>query len=223
MAVRNQEAIHLFLCPHGRMLPRWSEAFHAGKAGKIHSIRGNVRSSKADLVWLRLEHGLPVAMQIEHLAPQLRLLPCVVLSDRPTDEEALAAFSAGARGYCNTHAAAQLLTQVAAVVLQGGLWIGESLMQRLISATGRLQATASSVVLPESETWSEDLTDREKQVANTLASGANNKEIARALGITERTVKAHVGAILEKLQVRDRLQLSLIVNGHASRRPGLSF
>lgn len=221
--MRNQESTHLFLCPHGRMLPRWSEAFQEGKAGKIHSISGNARSSKADLVWLRLEHGLPVAVQIEHLAPQLRQLPCVVLSDRPTDEEALAAFSAGARGYCNTHAAAQLLIQVAAVVLQGGLWIGESLMQRLVSATSRLQAAASIAVLPESEIWSEDLTDREKQVANTLASGASNKEIARALGITERTVKAHVGAILEKLQVRDRLQLSLIVNGRASKRPELSF
>lgn len=202
------------------MLPRWSEAFQAGKAGKVHSARGNSRSSKADLVWLRLEHGLPVAVQIEHLAPQLRLIPCVVLSDQPSDEEALAAFAAGARGYCNTHAAAQLLIQVAAVVLQGGLWIGESLMRRLVSATSRLQAAAGIVVLSESETWSKDLTGREKEVASTLASGASNKEIARALGITERTVKAHVGAVLEKLQVRDRLQLSLIVNGRAALQAG---
>ena len=48
------------------------------------------------------------------------------------------------------------------------------------------------------------------------ARGSSNKEIAKALGITERTVKAHVGAILDKLQVRDRLQLSLIVNGRTS-------
>lgn len=168
---------------------------------------------------MRLAHGLPVAVQIEQLAPQLKLIPCVVLSDQPTDEEALAAFAAGARGYCNTHAAAQLLIQVAAVVLQGGLWIGESLMQRLVSATSRLQAAATTVPLPqEGETWSKDLTGREKEVASTLARGASNKEIARALGITERTVKAHVGAVLDKLQVRDRLQLSLIVNGRASKQ-----
>jgi DNA-binding NarL/FixJ family response regulator len=94
-------------------------------------------------------------------------------------------------------------------------------MQRLVNATSRLQAATSAAVLPEGETWSKDLTDREKQVASTLAGGASNKEIARALGITERTVKAHVGAILEKLQVRDRLQLSLIVNGRPSSRPEL--
>ncbi|MGC1172047.1 response regulator transcription factor [Polaromonas sp.] len=161
-------------------------------------------------------------VQLERLAPSLKLLPCVVLSDRPTDDEALAAFSAGARGYCNTHAAAQVLSQVAAVVLQGGLWIGESLMQRLVSATSRIQAAAGVTVSPVKRTWTERLTDREKEVAITLATGASNKEIARLLGITERTVKAHIGAILEKLQVRDRLQLSLVVNGQTlgqSQRP----
>ncbi|MDP3828327.1 MAG: helix-turn-helix transcriptional regulator, partial [Polaromonas sp.] len=94
-----------------------------------------------------------------------------------------------------------------------------SLMQRLVSATGRVQAQASGAAAAEGANWSKDLTDREKEVAATLAAGASNKEIARALGITERTVKAHVGAILEKLHVRDRLQLSLIVNGQSSGRP----
>lgn len=196
------------------MLPRWSEAFRGGRAGRPHVAR-SVKSGKIDVIWLRLEQGLPVSVQIENLAPQFKLMPCVVLSDQPTDEEALAAFAAGARGYCNTHAASQLLIQIAAVVLQGGLWIGESLMKRLVSATGRLQGG----VVPETEgeTWSKSLTDREKQVARTLATGASNKEIARTLGITERTVKAHVGAIFEKLHVRDRLQLSLRVNGHSSK------
>jgi two-component system nitrate/nitrite response regulator NarL len=214
MAVGNQEFVHLFLCPNGHMLPRWSEAFRRGRAGRPQGVR-SPELEKIDVVWLRLEHGLAVARQIENLAPQFKLIPCVVLSDQPTDEEALAAFAAGARGYCNTHAGAHLLVQIAAVVLQGGLWIGESLMKRLISATGRLQGSAAPAT--EEETWSQSLTDRERQVARTLANGASNKEIARVLGITERTVKAHVGAIFEKLQVRDRLQLSLRVNGHSPK------
>lgn len=200
------------------MLPRWSEAFQAGKAEKFHTVRGNAMPSEADLVWLRLEHGSPVAVQVQHLVSQVRLVPCVVLSDQPTDDEALAAFSAGARGYCNTHATAQILGQVATVVLQGGLWIGESLMQRLVSATSRLQVGTGIAVFPPDERWSNGLTDREKEVASTLANGASNKEIARLLGITERTVKAHVGAVLEKLQVRDRLQLSLVVNRRTSKQ-----
>ena len=57
------------------------------------------------------------------------------------------------------------------------------------------------------------LSDREAQVAKFVAQGANNREIAQALQISERTVKAHLSAIFEKLGVRDRLQLSLRVNG----------
>ena len=215
MAVRNQEPQCLFLCHHGRMLPRWTEAFQTGKAGKLETARTKADAAKVNLVWLRLEQGVPLPVQIERLGPQFGQTPCIVLSDRPTDEEALAAFSAGARGYCNTHVAAQLLIQIASVVLQGGLWIGEPLMQRLISATSRIQA-ASGGSGGELGAWSKNLTEREKEVASTLARGSSNKEIAKALGITERTVKAHVGAILDKFQVRDRLQLSLIVNGRTS-------
>jgi len=200
------------------MLPRWSEAFSAGRAGKIQTARASSASNKVSLVWIRLEQGVPVVVQLERLAPSLKFLPCVVLSDRPTDDEALAAFSAGARGYCNTHAATQVLIQVAGVVLGGGLWIGESLMQRLVGATSRMQTNTDVTVSPIERAWAEHLTEREKEVAVTLATGASNKEIARLLGITERTVKAHVGAILEKVHVRDRLQLSLVVNGQAQRQ-----
>jgi DNA-binding NarL/FixJ family response regulator len=62
------------------------------------------------------------------------------------------------------------------------------------------------------------LTQRELEVARKIADGASNKEVARDLDITERTVKAHAGAIFEKLGARDRLHLSLIVHGR-ERRP----
>lgn len=217
----SEGSLHLFLCRDGRMLPRWSEAFESATAAKSGASRPGKAKSKVALLWLRLEHGAPANEQMARIVLNFGLLPCVVMSDIPQDEEALAVFSAGARGYCNTHADPVLLRQIAGVVLQGGLWIGESLMQRLIGATARLAraapvgspALSSPSSLPPPSKWQEKLTERELEVARTLASGASNKEIARLLGITERTVKAHVGAILEKLKVRDRLQLSLIVNG----------
>ena len=45
------------------------------------------------------------------------------------------------------------------------------------------------------------------------AKGAPNKVIARELGITERTVKAHISSSLDKLHIKDRIQLALLVNG----------
>jgi DNA-binding NarL/FixJ family response regulator len=82
-------------------------------------------------------------------------------------------------------------------------------MQRLLTATARL-VPAGEV---DEQAWRAPLTPREQETAVLLAKGASNKEIARQLEITERTVKAHVGAMLEKLGARDRLQLSLIING----------
>ncbi|MCH8282968.1 MAG: helix-turn-helix transcriptional regulator, partial [Chloroflexi bacterium] len=53
------------------------------------------------------------------------------------------------------------------------------------------------------------LTERERAVALAVAEGRSNKEVARLLDITERTVKAHLGAAFRKLGVRDRMQLVL--------------
>lgn len=194
---------HFFLCENGEMLSRWREAFpEASAANGIASHRINV----TDLVWLRLQAGMSAAQQMRDLRKELGAVPCIVLSDVPNDAEALEAFVSGARGYCNTHATPLLLRQVSTVVMQGGMWIGLSLMQRLLAMS---QPIGSKVA--GRRDWAEVLTSRELQVARTLASGASNKEIASQLGITERTVKAHVGAILEKLDVRDRLQLAMLI------------
>mgnify|MGYP003587291371 CR=1 FL=1 len=85
----------------------------------------------------------------------------------------------------------------------------------LLAGTGRLRP------LPQRETSNASpaaLTFRVLQVARLIAQGASNKETARQLDITERTVKAHVAALLEKCSARDRLQLSLIFNGVDSRQ-----
>lgn len=204
--------VHLFICARGQTLPRWREAFRTAKAARLGPEGLSKPVDQARVVWLRLEQSGDLTEQLALVPGYLRPIPLVVLSDEPSDEQALAAFAAGARGYCNTHAAPPVLQQVAAVVLQGGLWIGESLMQRLLGATSRIPVPEVARV-EDPLAWAAGLTERERQVALTVAQGSSNKEIARLLGITERTVKAHVGAVLEKLKVRDRLQLSLVVNG----------
>lgn len=204
--------VHVFICARGQVLPRWREAFKSAKGVKLVAGELSKPILQARVVWVRLDGTAGVELLLGSVPAHLRGAPLVVLSDLPSDEEALAAFAAGARGYCNTHAAPAVLQQVSAVVLQGGLWIGESLMQRLLGATSRIPVPeAARVEAPQA--WGAALTEREREVARTVAAGASNKEVGRSLGITERTVKAHIGAILEKLKVRDRLQLSLIVNG----------
>lgn len=199
---------YYFLSKSGEMLPRWREAFpHA----RICSVDAPFFPVKPALVWVHAPAGSNWQAVIESLHTRWPELPVVVLSNVPSDEEALRCFSLSARGYVNTYAVPELLKRVAEVVLNGGLWIGESLMQKLLQGLAGFSPVAPVQGVPESL---RSLTERELEVAKAVAQGASNKEVARQLGITERTVKAHSSAIFEKLGVRDRLQLSLLVHGH---------
>lgn len=203
-----KQATHCFVSETGELLPRWREAFPTAIGLRFNETAR--QKSIATLLWVRLPPNQAIPALLADLRLRLGSLPCIILSDTPNDDQALAGFSAAARGYCNTHAAPAFLRQVADVVGQGGLWIGETLMNRLVDATARI---AIDKPADPAESWANLLTPREQEVARAVAEGASNKEIARGLGITERTVKLHVGAVLEKLGVRDRLQIALIVNG----------
>ena len=203
------ETTHYFITDDRKVRLRWQQAFPGAVC--VASLEKVSRGGTAFVFWYHLPGSGPVH---ERLAPIMAQAehPIVILSDQPGDEEALECFALGARGYCNTHADPLLLQRIATVVVQGGLWIGESLMQRLLLGTARMPLP-KPVGAPTD--WAALLTERERQVASEVAAGASNKEVARRLEITERTVKAHVGAVLEKLGVRDRLQLALIVNGRS--------
>ena len=200
---------HLFISPDGAMLPAWREAFGAARAVAPGQL-GDSRD--ASVVWLRLDGGAALAAQVAAVHAQCGPVPVVILSDTPNDAEALAALSAQARGYCNSHAGAEVLAKVASVVTQGGLWIGETLMHRILSVQ-HLIPVPPAAAQPD---WRAKLTAREAEVAALAGAGARYKEIARELLITERTVKAHMGAILDKLDLRDRLQLALLVGERQS-------
>lgn len=115
----------------------------------------------------------------------------------------------GARGYVHTLAAPEVLKQVALVVTNQGVWVGQELLAKVLG--GSFKALQQRAEGGETFNTAElgSLTDRERGVALAVVRGATNKEVARQLDITERTVKAHLSAIFKKLAVRDRLQLIL--------------
>ncbi len=194
----------LFISSDGGLRALWRQAFpDAAGARAADPLPGD------GPVWVQVPPGQPSARLVGAIRRRAGARPLIILADEPTEDDALAALSAGAAGYCNSHAAPEVLQQVATVVENGGLWVGQRLMQRLLAGTARL-APPPEVA---GGAWASTLTEREREVAAAVAGGASNKEVARRLDITERTVKAHVGAILDKLGARDRLQLSLIVNG----------
>jgi len=195
---------HIFISGSSIAAARWQEAIpHAVIAA---SARG-LDIGPSDLVWLSAE----IPDWRSRIVDLLERNGCtvIVLSLQPDQHEAMAAFELGARGYAHALATPGLLREIATVVEHGGLWIGEELIGRLLGALQtRLPASRDEALSA--------LSQRELEVARAVASGMSNKEVARVLGVTERTVKAHLGAAFEKLGVRDRLQLALRIGTSGS-------
>ncbi len=135
----------------------------------------------------------------------------IALSHQPNDDEGIAALRAGARGYCNAYIDPRLLAKAVTTVQNGEAWVGRRLTDRLVALVG--QPIAAQVDTDYGLDVLDALTTREQEIALHIGSGSSNKAIAQRLGITERTVKAHLGSVFAKLGVQDRLQLALLVTG----------
>jgi DNA-binding NarL/FixJ family response regulator len=165
------------------------------------------------MVWI--DHSLPQLpawsdprwKRLLQAAPEPRI---VYASSNPHNAQGMAALDAGCAAYCHAFADAKTLRQVRDVVASGQVWIGRELMQQLLSRTQTALARAPQVA---DTGWADGLTQRERQVAVLAANGASNQAIATDCGISERTVKAHLTAVFEKLNLTDRLQLALRVHG----------
>jgi DNA-binding NarL/FixJ family response regulator len=113
-----------------------------------------------------------------------------------------------------------LLSRIVTVVREGGLWITRSLIPGLI---GEIRAKHGDRVKENpvrKNHFLHLLTPREQEVATLVSSGASNKQIARALNISDRTVKAHLTTTFQKLGITDRLHLALYMSGNGEDEQG---
>lgn len=204
---------HVFLTARPQPIPRWLEAFPQAQITCGCTTTDPALLANTAIIWL---HGTTTTPAIADWVSEIKAIagttPVVVLTNVPEDEQGLAVLAAGASGYCSALTLPEVLRQVAGVVEQGGLWVGPQLMQRFMQALATRKPSGADSTLNR-------LSQREQQVATAVARGSSNKEIARVMGITERTVKAHLTASFEKLGVRDRIQLALVVNGVEESTP----
>lgn len=192
----------LFISPSDIQSPRWRQAF---PLAKVFNAEGELpRDLQNCLVWVVLGDVFTVAHIAKWIAAGARV---IALTQTEDSRQAKLALEVGANGYLHYLAAIPVLQQVGQVVEVGGLWLGVDLMRQLVFAT-------ATIINPVPETNQLDLLSaREQDVAKAVAAGKSNKEVAQELNITERTVKAHLSAVFEKLHVRDRLHLVLVLAG----------
>lgn len=153
---------------------------------------------------------------LQRLSPSTKI---VVLTSTPDDAEAIAALTAGARGYLSGDIAPSLCRKAVRVVERGEICIDHQLASRLL---GNLTSLAEGT--PDERAAKlhrlDDLSPRQREVARLIGQGASNREIASQLNISEHTVKRHLTAIYRRLDLRDRLSLALFAVG-SDRRSGL--
>jgi DNA-binding NarL/FixJ family response regulator len=150
-------------------------------------------------------------------AEQLRALPqppyVIMLTTFDEDEYVHRALRAGAVGFLLKDTPPTELAGAVRTVAAGNAMLAPTVTRRLLDAFDDRyagQAAAASARL-------DVLTDREREVADEVAEGRSNAEIARRLGTTEATVKTHVSRILAKLGLDNRVQAAILVRDATHR------
>ncbi len=133
------------------------------------------------------------------LAPKVLVL--TTFDDREYVTQAL---QAGAAGYLLKDTPFEELTQAIRLVTKGYTQLAPGLASKLL-----LHSPPPPSTLAVSDAWHE-LTPREQEIVEAIATGASNREIAATLFIAEKTVKNRITSILSKLNLRDRTQLAIV-------------
>jgi DNA-binding NarL/FixJ family response regulator len=161
-----------------------------------------------DLILLGNRSGqnlFDVMASLKASRPDLKI---IVTGSGMDEETILKAIASGAKGYVDEAASAVEFVQAIRIVKQGSVWAPRKVLsmfiERVSSAPGRI-FPAGRVTF----------TDREKEVLEMLVAGRSNKEIGAALGIEERTVKAHVAKLMRKVGVQNRIALSVHAITHS--------
>ena len=149
--------------------------------------------------------GVEATRRISAELPDIRVL---LLTMSLTDEDAVDAMIAGAAGYLLKDADVDEIMRALEAVMAGDTALAPAVAARLV---GRLRTRESqAAAVPAPSEGASELTPRELEVLGLLALGYDNAEIARRMFLSVSTIKAHVGAILEKLGVANRVQAAVV-------------
>jgi two-component system nitrate/nitrite response regulator NarL len=192
------------------VIKRWSDLlspYPMAYAATLAEARRLCTAKAFDLILLhRPLVDIPAFEEIRKAVPAGRFF---LLSDQPNEEEGLAFLKAGIAGYGNTYISPGRIAEAVRIIAGGGVWLGQQVIQRLIQETA---ARAKEQATPDAAQKLIGLTKRERRVAELVARGETNLEIAFNLKITERTVKAHLTSVYEKTKTGNRLSLALLIN-----------
>jgi DNA-binding NarL/FixJ family response regulator len=156
-------------------------------------------------------NGIEATREIQRASPQIGVLVLTMFED---DDSVFAAMRAGAKGYLLKDSGGEGVVHAIRAVASGEAVFGPGVAERIIGFFSAPRAAAPQRAFPE-------LTEREEEVLSLVAQGKSNREIARQLFVSLKTVRNHVSNILLKLQVADRAQAVIRARDAGMGRDGV--
>ncbi len=150
--------------------------------------------------------GIAAIRILKSQAPKIKILVLTTFDD---DRYVTQAIAHGAQGYLLKDTPSAELAQAIRLLNKGYSQMGPGLLAKAMNNSSLQQKSNAIADIPAEFA---QLTTREKEVLQLIATGHSNKEIATKLYITERTVKNHVNSILRSLDLRDRTQAAIFAN-----------
>ena len=148
--------------------------------------------------------GLVTAEKIATACPASVIVMLTVSEDK---DKLLAAFKAGARAYVLKGVAAEELANVIRAAMRGDVYVSPSLAAEMLVSLTRGRAPDAL----------QELTERESEILRLIGTGLTNREIGARIFLSEKTIKHHVTNILQKLQVRSRVEAALFAARHGPK------
>ncbi len=166
----------------------------------------NTRAYEVVLITARADGAMyDIMAGLKAINPSVRI---ITTGSSPNDEMAIRALKAGAKGYIEESSPAEEFKQAIRTVNDGSVWASRHIISKFIE-----RVTTSPA--PNRVDRPLVFSDREREVLRLLISGRSNREIGFALGIEERTVKAHVANLMRKTGVNNRIALSVHALTHS--------
>jgi len=179
------------------LLRRQRDMKVVGEVESAGALMEVLADTACDVLLLDLQMERWALDDIRQLATRTKV---VVLTASESLENAITAMRLGARGVVQKRFAVQTLMEAIRTVAGGSVWMPPTLQAEVAAQWG-----ASN---------SKQLTSREADIVRLVATGLRNAEIAQRLSITEATVKTHLSNIFEKLELRDRVELTVYALRH---------
>lgn len=182
-----------------------------GQGGSAAEAVRLARDLLPDVILLDIDMpggGLEAAREIAAACPVTRI---VTLTASEEDEDLIAALRIGVRGYILKGVAARELLRILRAVAAGESYVPPALAASLLVEMGGPAPSRRTGPLDE-------LTPREREILEGLAAGLSNKEIGQKLFLAEKTVKHYITNILQKLQVRNRVEAALLAQRNAKKQ-----